>query len=79
MSSWQRVEGRSIHDDLLPGLAAQIADPLWMLARQWQFGEFQGEDVGSPVHVELAARSVSTELYRPNDKTMPQPGADRKQ
>ena len=25
-------------------LAMRIADPLWMLGRQWQFGEFYGED-----------------------------------
>jgi hypothetical protein len=28
---------------------ARIYDPLWMLARQWQTGEFQGEDTGSPI------------------------------
>ena len=31
------------------GLAARIHDPLWLLARQWQFGEFRGEDVGSHI------------------------------
>jgi hypothetical protein len=33
------------------GLAARLADPLWLLARQWQFGEFRGDDAGSPVSV----------------------------
>jgi hypothetical protein len=28
---------------------ARIHDPLWTLARQWQMGEFQGEDTGTPV------------------------------
>ncbi len=32
-------------------LAARVADPLWMLARQWQFREFDGEDAGSPLSV----------------------------
>lgn len=32
-------------------LAARVADPLWMLARQWQFREFDGEDAGSPLEV----------------------------
>ena len=32
-------------------LAMRIADPLWMLGRQWQFGEFLGEDNGSPINV----------------------------
>src|SRR5512138_2951260 len=30
-------------------LQARVSDPLWLLARQWQFGEFQGSDSGSPV------------------------------
>ncbi len=35
------------------GLEARIADPLWMLARQWQMGEFIGEDNGSPSRIEV--------------------------
>jgi len=27
----------------------ELADPLWLLARQQQFGEFAGEDAGSPI------------------------------
>ena len=27
-------------------LQARIYDPLWLLPRQWQFGEFEGEDNG---------------------------------
>jgi hypothetical protein len=34
-------------------LAARLRDPLWLLARQWQFGEFQGEDAGSPAFATL--------------------------
>ena len=30
-------------------MQARIYDPLWLLARQWQLGEFEGEDNGSPV------------------------------
>jgi hypothetical protein len=39
-------------------LAARIFDPLWLLARQWQMGEFQGEDVGTPVLARVRARSA---------------------
>jgi len=35
------------------GIKASIYDPLWMLTRQWQLGEFEGEDSGSPVYVDL--------------------------
>jgi hypothetical protein len=34
-------------DDVAYGLAARAHDPLWLLCRQWQFGEFRGEDAGS--------------------------------
>ncbi len=34
---------------MLESIQARIHDPLWMLARQWQLGEFQGEDAGAPV------------------------------
>ena len=36
--------------DLLPALQACTADPLWLLARQQQFREFQGEDAYSYVY-----------------------------
>ncbi len=47
--TWTRLEGGSVSADLTPGLSARIADPLWMLARQWQVGELAGEDAGSPM------------------------------
>ena len=31
-------------------------DPLWMLTRQWQLGEFEGEDSGSPIYVKVDNR-----------------------
>ena len=34
-------------NDISNGLAARVHDPLWLLCRQWQFGEFRGEDAGS--------------------------------
>ncbi|PWT72898.1 MAG: hypothetical protein C5B46_06165 [Proteobacteria bacterium] len=40
------------------GLQARIYDPLWLLARQWQVGEFQGEDNGSPARVIFQAESA---------------------
>ncbi len=41
-----------------PGLRAEVADPVWFLARQWELGEFQGEDAGSPVAVALTPEQV---------------------
>jgi len=47
-------------------LQAQIRDPLWMLTRQWQVGEFSGHDAGSPaqVHASLAWKVLTD--YRPS-------------
>jgi hypothetical protein len=46
---WNRLEGRPRMVDFDRSLRAEIRDPLWMLTRQWQFGEFKGEDAGSAV------------------------------
>jgi hypothetical protein len=48
---WMRLEPRSRSNDLAAGIQARTADPLWMLARQWQTGEFDAEDAGSPIAV----------------------------
>jgi len=39
-------------------LNARLFDPLWMLTRQWQFGEFQAEDAGTPVMARVRATSA---------------------
>ena len=49
ITTWTRVEPQSRSDDVAGGVAARIHDPLWLLARQWQVAEFQGEDGGTPV------------------------------
>jgi hypothetical protein len=54
--SWQRLEPHSRNSDFSKGVQATIHDPLWMLARQWQLGEFEGEDSGSPVYVKMDNR-----------------------
>jgi hypothetical protein len=55
--SWTRLEPQSVSGDPRPGLEARVHDPLWLLCRQWQLGELEGEDAGSPVGVELATTS----------------------
>ena len=42
-------------DERLTSLSAPTADPLWMLARQWQTGGLLADDGGTPVTVRLAA------------------------
>jgi hypothetical protein len=49
ITTWNRLEGRPRAHDFDRSLRAEVRDPLWMLCRQWQFGEFDGEDAGSAV------------------------------
>src|SRR6478736_4406782 len=53
ITNWTRLEPDTqtnvLDVDLDEGVAAKLADPLWLLGRQWQMGELSGEDAGSPV------------------------------
>lgn len=60
---WSRLEPVPATGDLEPGLQAPLADPLWLLARQWQFGELHGDDAGSPVEVRLQGRAAPLDRY----------------
>jgi hypothetical protein len=50
---WERLEPVTRDEDLDGTLQGRLADPLWLLSRQRQFGEFAGEDAGSPVNVHI--------------------------
>lgn len=54
---WNRLEGRPRRPDFTRALKAEVRDPLWLLTRQWQMGEFIGEDAGSPVTAKIAWKS----------------------
>ena len=49
ITRWNRLEGRPRRHDFDRALHAEVRDALWMLSRQWQLGEFVGDDAGSPV------------------------------
>jgi len=52
ITTWMRLEPVCRSPDMKAGLQAPVYDPLWLLARQWQLGEFQGEDSGSPARAQ---------------------------
>jgi hypothetical protein len=54
---WNRLEPRPRAESLKEPLRAKLRDPLWLFARQWQMGEMEGADAGSPAHVEIAMRT----------------------
>jgi hypothetical protein len=61
---WDRIEPHSRDPQVEGGLAAAIADPLWMLARQWQVGEFRGEDAASPIDMQVRVAHVPLVSFR---------------
>jgi hypothetical protein len=50
---WNRLEGRPRSVEFARSLRAEVRDPLWLLTRQWQTGEFHCDDAGSPVFAKL--------------------------
>jgi hypothetical protein len=63
ITSWMRLEPRSRDAGMNTSLQARVYDPLWMLVRQWQLGEFQGEDNGSPVMARWRAEAARLTRY----------------
>jgi hypothetical protein len=68
ITQWDRVEGIPRAHDLSRALRAEVRDPLWMLSRQWQMGEFIGDDAGSPVFAKLHLGTTRLTGYRPGDR-----------
>src|SRR5829696_8220793 len=60
---WNRLEGRPRKADFGRSLRAEVRDPLWMLTRQWQFGEFKGEDAGSAVKARVQLNTSKIDRY----------------
>jgi len=61
--TWNRLEGRPRQVDFEHNLRAEIRDPMWMLCRQWQLGEFQGEDAGSAIKAKVQVSTVKLNRY----------------
>jgi hypothetical protein len=62
ITTWTRFEPQTRNAALTTSVQGRIHDPLWLLARQWQVGEFQGEDSGTPIMARL--RSDVSRLTR---------------
>lgn len=64
---WNRLEARPRNHDFDKALKAEVRDALWMLTKQWQMGEFNGEDAGSPILAKVAVQSsMPTDYKAPN-------------
>ena len=58
ITSWTRLEPQCTDADMGTSSSARVFDPLWMLTRQWQMGEFQAEDAGTPIQARVRATSA---------------------
>lgn len=61
--TWNRLEGRPRREDFDRSLRAEVRDALWMLCRQWQFGEFRGEDAGSAILAKVQIDTTRLNRY----------------
>lgn len=64
---WNRLEGRPRTENFTRALKAEVRDALWMLSRQWQMGEFRGDDAGTPVFAKLHLKTTRLTKYRADD------------
>ena len=69
VTTWNRLEPSPRQASMGETLAARIYDPLWLLARQWQLGEFQGEDNGTPIEVSVRGEFAHLTRYMPGPPT----------
>jgi hypothetical protein len=68
---WNRIEGRPRSTkDFDRAVKAEVRDPLWMLCRQWQMGEFEGDDAGSPVLAKLRIDTTELTKYQANEHSV---------
>lgn len=65
ITTWNRIEPISRTSDTEAGVSARLHDPLWLLGRQWQIGEFEGQDAGSPTTAELQIDAFEVNRYAP--------------
>lgn len=63
------IEPRTRDNNFAHALSFEVFDPLWMLARQWQYGRFEANDCGTPVTVKVKTVKKRIDhfyLYNPN-------------
>jgi hypothetical protein len=70
--AWNRLEPRPRKADFDKVLECGVHDALWMLTRQWQFGELDGEDTGSAIFAKIWMQTTAlTRLKQGNGKVQP--------
>jgi len=67
---WNRLEGRPRIANFDRALKAEIRDPLWMLSKQWQMGEFKGEDAGSAILAKVHMKTTRLTKYQSGEDSV---------
>ncbi len=70
LRSYYKLEPRPRSDDITQGVQAIWRDPLWALTRQWQVGEFKGDDAASPIKTYLTMKSTKITRLKLNDENL---------
>ena len=66
---WTRLQLDTTDATLARAHQVQVRDPLWLLARQWQVGELEGFDGGSPIAAYYQLQQSSLTAYQPDPST----------
>ncbi len=67
---WNRLEARPRANYFDRALKAEVRDPLWMLTKQWQMGEFRGDDAGSPAFAKIQMATTKLTKYQAKDNAV---------
>jgi hypothetical protein len=67
-TAWYRLEPSARSPDIEESLEARLHDPLWLLTRQWQFREWEGEDAASPVSTTVEGQAARISRYAPGPR-----------
>src|SRR5690554_2471911 len=65
ITMWNRLEGRPRTHNFNKALKSEVRDALWMICKQWQMGEFKGEDAGTAVFSKIKINSSEITEFRP--------------
>ncbi|MEN0005509.1 MAG: hypothetical protein AAF798_15265 [Bacteroidota bacterium] len=60
---WNALEPRSRSLNFEQSLRAEVRDAMWMLCRQWQMGEYEGDDAGTIVYSKLGLKTTAINRY----------------
>ncbi len=61
---WNRLEGRPRTDNFDRPFRAEVRDALFMITKQWQMGEYIGDDAGSPVASKIWMHTTELTKYQ---------------